>query len=68
MTEKLLYTPEEFSQLTGVPTETLSYWRKNNDGPPYVKLGRAVRYPHKAITQFIERNTHDPAKGQRRRK
>jgi predicted DNA-binding transcriptional regulator AlpA len=68
MTEKLLYTPEEFAQITGIPTETLKHWRKNNDGPPYVKMGRHVRYPHKAIVQFIDANTHDPARGGRRKK
>ena len=68
MAEKLLYKPEEFSEITGVPVETLSFWRKNNDGPPYVKLGRLVRYSHSALLKFITNNTHDPARGSRRKK
>jgi predicted DNA-binding transcriptional regulator AlpA len=66
--QKLLYTTEEISEATGVPVETYVWWRQINEGPPYVKLGRNVRYSLKAVMQYIERKTHDPARGMRRKK
>jgi predicted DNA-binding transcriptional regulator AlpA len=68
MSDKLLYTPGEFATLTGIPEETLKYWRKQHEGPPYVKLGRHVRYSHKTIMQYIENRTVDPNRGGRRNK
>lgn len=68
MKDKILYTPEEFAEATGLSVNTLKDWRKNNEGPPYVKLGRAVRYAHSTIMKYIERHTHDPARAFRRNK
>lgn len=66
MTEKLLYTETEFSELTGIPVMTLKTWRSREQGPPYVKIGRLVRYSRKTVMQFIDNQTHQPGRGERR--
>lgn len=48
-----LYTAKEVQELTGIDTGTLSNWRYQNKGIPYVKLGGAVRYEHSAIAAYI---------------
>ena len=37
-------TPAEASVLLGVTVGTLGNWRWSGRGPPYVKIGAAVRY------------------------
>lgn len=44
-----LLTPEEVADLLRVPVERLAYWRKQKKGPPFVKVGRAVRYPRAGV-------------------
>jgi excisionase family DNA binding protein len=35
---------EELATRTGIPAETLRYWRQLGKGPAYMRLGRAIRY------------------------
>ena len=39
-----LMTPRELSAYLGVPSATLANWRYQGYGPPFVKVGRQVRY------------------------
>jgi hypothetical protein len=39
-----LATPAEVAEWLQVSTERLSKLRKGNGGPPYIKVGRQVRY------------------------
>ena len=39
-----LLRPRELSELLGVPVGTLANWRSARTGPPFVKVGRHVRY------------------------
>ena len=39
-----LLRPGELSELLGVPVGTLANWRSARTGPPFVKVGRHVRY------------------------
>jgi hypothetical protein len=41
----------------GVSARTLQAWRVRGGGPPYTKLGRAVRYQRRALTEFQRANT-----------
>ncbi len=36
--------PEPLAAQLGVTTETLRRWRRQRQGPPFSKVGRAVRY------------------------
>lgn len=43
----------DVSQLTGVASETLRYWRWRGEGPPWYKLGRAVVYDLEDVERWI---------------
>lgn len=50
-----LMTPAETAALLRVEVSTLAKWRSNRQGPPYVRLERAVRYSRAAVVAWIER-------------
>jgi excisionase family DNA binding protein len=37
-------TPEELAEREGVPLQTVYGWNKQRNGPPFMKIGRHVRY------------------------
>lgn len=39
-----LLLPQQAAEILGVKVQTLAEWRLNGRGPPFIKLGRAVRY------------------------
>lgn len=39
-----LFRPTEVAELLGVPVATLANWRCAGKGPPFLKIGRHVRY------------------------
>lgn len=41
----------------GVSVRTLQAWRLRGAGPPYCKIGRAVRYQRRALVKFQEKHT-----------
>jgi hypothetical protein len=45
------------AEFLGVSVRTLQAWRVRGGGPPYVKIGRAVRYQRRALLLFQEQHT-----------
>lgn len=43
----------QFSRITGISTSTFSKLRMRGSGPPYVKIGRSVRYPVRAGLEWM---------------
>ncbi|KCZ57424.1 helix-turn-helix transcriptional regulator [Hyphomonas chukchiensis] len=41
------------ARLTGVPACTLATWRCRGGGPPYMKLGSAVRYRRRTVLKWL---------------
>lgn len=41
------------SRLTGVPVCTLATWRCRGGGPPFLKLGTAVRYRRRTVFRWL---------------
>jgi len=41
----------------GISVRTLQAWRVRGGGPPYVKIGRAVRYQRRQLVAFQTANT-----------
>jgi Helix-turn-helix domain len=41
----------------GVSVRTLQAWRVRGGGPPYVKIGRTVRYQRRTLLKFQMENT-----------
>lgn len=42
------------AELTGIGAHTLECWRRDGEGPPYVKLGRLVKYRRLDLDAFME--------------
>ena len=51
--EKLLRLPE-VAELTGLPVNTLRFWRHQGTGPRSIKLGRRVVYRECDVVAWIE--------------
>ncbi len=53
----------EASRITGFPACTLDTWRSRGEGPPFLKLGAAVRYQRRTLFAWLaehqRRNTAD---------
>jgi hypothetical protein len=45
------------AEFLGISVRTLQAWRVRGSGPPYVKIGRAVRYRRRALVTFQEQHT-----------
>jgi len=60
--EKLL-TEQETAEWLNMPLSRLRTLRTRPEGkgPPYTKIGGAVRYSRAALRQYLESNTHDPS-------
>lgn len=50
------YNENQAATLLGVSVRTLQAWRVRGGGPPYVKIGRAVRYQRRALVTFQQQN------------
>ncbi len=59
-----LLTERDASQRLGLSVRTLQKWRLQGNGPPFLKLGGAVRYDPEDLEQYVEaarrRSTSDP--------
>ena len=52
--DKLL-TEKDVSEILQVPCPTLQLWRHKKTGPPFVKLGRLVRYRPAEVDGWVGR-------------
>lgn len=50
----------EVARRLGVATGTLFLWRKRKDGsgPPWLKLGRIIRYPSDKFEDWLKTKAH----------
>lgn len=55
-----LRTPEYFSQLAGVPLQTVYGWNSKGTGPRYVRVGRHVRYRQSDIDAWLDSHSVEP--------
>jgi len=46
-------TEKETGKRIAVSRSTLRKWRREGWGPPYVKLGRIVRYPLRSLENWV---------------
>lgn len=53
-----LRTDKELAkQLNSVDVTTLERWRRLKEGPPFIKVGRQVRYRQSDIDRWLEART-----------
>lgn len=48
-----LLTPKEAAQLLKISESWLAKARMRGDGPPFIKVGRAIRYSETALLQWM---------------
>ena len=53
----ILLTPKETAQRLKLSTSWLAKARMRADGPPYIELGRAIRYSETALLQWMKSRT-----------
>ena len=53
-------TEREVAQILGDTLTALRGWRLRKIGPRYTKLGKLVRYPESAVTDFIAAGMREP--------
>ncbi|WP_241987542.1 helix-turn-helix domain-containing protein [Cryobacterium sp. MDB2-33-2] len=51
-------TQRELAELLRLPERTLEDWRLTHSGPPYLKLGRHVRYDVHDVLGWVTENRH----------
>jgi predicted DNA-binding transcriptional regulator AlpA len=56
-------TEREAAVRLGLTCATLRAWRHRGTGPPFLRLGRAIRYLSSDIDEFLRANRHAPADG-----
>ena len=49
----LLMTPSEAARFMKVSVSWLAKARMANEGPPYIRIGRSVRYRRTALTRWL---------------
>lgn len=54
VTDDQLLTAEELSALIRVKPDTLERWRMRKQGPPYIKLGKLVRYSRSDVAKWVQ--------------
>jgi predicted DNA-binding transcriptional regulator AlpA len=53
----VLLTPKETAQRLKVSLSWLAKARLRGDGPPYIKVGRSIRYPEPGLLQWMKSRT-----------
>jgi predicted DNA-binding transcriptional regulator AlpA len=53
-------TEKQVSKITEIALPTLRNYRHNGKGPPYVKVGRSVRYLLADVIRFMEQGRIQP--------
>ena len=60
MASQLITTVELGTQLSKSPA-MLKLWRHKKYGPPYIKVGRSVRYRQTAVDKWLDSQTREAA-------
>jgi excisionase family DNA binding protein len=54
-----LLTVKELSKATGLATWRLWELVRKGKGPPFVRIGRSIRFPEDAVVQWIREQTNN---------
>ena len=55
-----LLHPVDVAEVLGVPVATLGNWRSLRKGPPFLRVGRHVRYRPGDVDAWIAARVRDP--------
>jgi hypothetical protein len=56
-----LWNEQRAAALLSLKPHTLQVWRQIRRGPPFIKIGRSVRYQYSDLVAWIEANKTRPA-------
>lgn len=59
--QESLVSETEAARLLDVSVRTLQAWRAQDAGPPYVRVGRLIRYVRASLLAWITSRTHTPS-------
>ena len=59
-----LLTENQLADKTGISPRTLQKWRWEGGGPPYIKLGRSVRYRLSDVLEWLDERTFESTSDQ----
>lgn len=49
-------SPQELSELLGIPLGTIYQWNYRDSGPPRIKVGRHIRYRRSEVEAWADSN------------
>jgi predicted site-specific integrase-resolvase len=52
--DRELWTPEDLGAFLQVPEKTLRDWRYKGYGPPWLRMGKRVRYDSEAVLDWLD--------------
>ena len=58
-----LATPQQLADYLQRPVKTLEMWRYRSLGPPYIRMGREIRYDWRDVHAWEDSNKVNPAQG-----
>lgn len=61
--DSVLLLENDAAALLSISPRTLQAWRSQNEGPPFVRVGRAIRYCRSALRDWIKERTCAPSTG-----
>ena len=53
-----LWDAEQVCEYLKIPKSTLVYWRQIEEGPPWIKVGRLVRYRPEEVKAWLDKQTN----------
>lgn len=59
-TEDTLLDAADVADYLGIPVNSLKMWRYRRKGPPWLKLGRHVRYRQSALERWLDAQEEGP--------
>ena len=63
MVGEKLFSQRELARMFGISERTLEGLRQRRSGPPWIKLGKVVRYDPAVVEQWLAERTIDPSGG-----
>jgi predicted DNA-binding transcriptional regulator AlpA len=63
---EILLTEVGAAKQLKLSVRTLQAWRSRKEGPPFVRVGRAIRYRECELLAWLRANTVQPIKGWQR--
>ena len=55
-------TTPQLAERIGLSPITLEIWRSRGSGPPYIRIGRAIRYDLREVERWLASRAVDPDK------